>query len=172
MSKGRNWLKVNVTVEEAEELLRTQYHVYTNVQTGKDHLACDDYSVPVHVKEHIDFITPTIHFGMLFFRRVGTSSKPRRARETSSWNRAIIRFLKNGIVLHTDLPLDATVKQKKQRRDLQTREMKVRPFPIIHPGSNAAPQPQVTYSLANCDQYITPDCLRALYNFTNGTLAV
>jgi Pro-kumamolisin, activation domain len=54
---------VNVTVEEAESLLRTQYHVYTNVQTGKDHLACDDYSVPLHIKEHIDFITPTIHFG-------------------------------------------------------------------------------------------------------------
>ncbi|KAE9370750.1 subtilisin-like protein [Stipitochalara longipes BDJ] len=129
LSKGRNWFKVNVTVEEAELLLRTQYHVYTNVQTGKDHLACDDYSVPVHLKEHIDFITPTIHF-------------------------------------------DATVKQKKHRRDLQTREMKVKPFPIIHPKPNAAPQPQVTYSLANCDQYITPDCLRALYNFTNGTLAV
>jgi tripeptidyl-peptidase-1 len=63
LSKGRNWFKVNVTVEEAESLLKTQYHVYTNVQTGKDHLACDEYSVPIHIKEHIDFITPTIHFG-------------------------------------------------------------------------------------------------------------
>jgi len=78
----------------------------------------------------------------------------------------------NCIGIHTDLRLDATVKQKKQRRDLHTREMKVKPFPIVHPGSNVAPQPQVTYSLANCDQYITPECLRALYNFTNGTLAV
>jgi tripeptidyl-peptidase-1 len=129
LSKGRNWLKVNVTVEEAESLLRTEYHVYTNVQTGNDHLACDDYSVPPHISEHIDFITPTIHF-------------------------------------------DATVKQKKQRRDLQTREMKVKPFPIARPGSDAVPQPQVTYSLANCYEYTTPDCLRALYNFTNGTLAL
>jgi tripeptidyl-peptidase-1 len=63
LSKGRNWFKVNVTVEEAESLLKTQYHVYTNVQTGKDHLACDEYSVPIHIKEHIDFIIPTIHFG-------------------------------------------------------------------------------------------------------------
>ena len=30
--------------------------------------------------------------------------------------------------------------------------------------------PAVVYNLANCNQYITPDCLRALYNFKNGTL--
>lgn len=61
----------------------------------------------------------------------------------------------------------------KQRRDLHTREMKVKPFTNIHPGNpDAVPQPDVTYSLANCDQYITPECLRALYNFSNGTLGV
>lgn len=129
MSKGRNWIRVNVTVEEAESLLRTEYHVYTNTQTGKEHLACDEYSVPPHITEHIDFITPTVQF-------------------------------------------DATVKQKPKRRDLSKREMKVRPFPIAVPGPEVAPTPEVTYSLANCYEYTTPDCLRALYNFTNGTLAV
>ncbi len=79
----------------------------------------------------------------------------------------------NRMKLHNNLRIDATVKQKKHRRDLQTREMKVKPFTNIRPaGPDAAPQPQTTYSLANCDQYITPDCLRALYNFANGTLAV
>lgn len=34
-----------------------------------------------------------------------------------------------------------------------------------------AASPLVAYTLANCNQYITPDCLRALYNFPNGTLA-
>ena len=83
------------------------------------------------------------------------------------------QLLKIVLKSHNNLRIDATVKQKKHRRDLQTREMKVKPFPIIHPaGPDAVPQPQITYSLANCDQYITPDCLRALYNFTNGTLAV
>ncbi|KAG0651511.1 Sedolisin-A [Hyphodiscus hymeniophilus] len=126
VAKGRNWVKVELTVGEAESLLRTEYHVYTNTQTGKEHLACSDYSVPAHITEHIDFITPTIQF-------------------------------------------DATVKQM-PKRDLSKRNMKVRPFPIaVRP--DAAPQPEVTYSLANCDQYITPDCLRALYDFPNGTLA-
>ena len=31
--------------------------------------------------------------------------------------------------------------------------------------------PGIVYNLANCNQYITPDCLRALYGFSNGTLA-
>jgi len=168
LSKGRNWFKVNVTVEEAESLLRTQYHVYTNVQTGKDHLACDDYSVPVHIKEHIDFITPTVHFGMFHSTvKFTTSEEPKRSSTQKPPH--LVHVNPNP---HTNPHIDATVKQKKQRRDLQTREMKVKPFPIIHPNPNAAPQPQITYSLANCDEYITPDCLRALYNFTNGTLAV
>jgi tripeptidyl-peptidase-1 len=127
VSKGRNWVRVDLTVEEAESLLRTEYHVYTNTQTGKEHLACDEYSVPPHITEHLDFITPTIQF-------------------------------------------DATVKQK-PKRDLSKREMKVRPFPIAVPGPEVAPSPQVTYNLANCYEYTTPDCLRALYNFSNGTLA-
>ncbi|KAL8835046.1 MAG: hypothetical protein Q9170_003474 [Blastenia crenularia] len=32
------------------------------------------------------------------------------------------------------------------------------------------PTPNIVYNLANCNQYITPECLRALYNFKNGTL--
>lgn len=128
LSKGRNWLKFNITVEEAETLLRTEYKIYNNVETGKDHLGCEDYSVPPQIQEHIDFITPTVHF-------------------------------------------DAIVKTKKKRRDLQGRAMQVRPFPIVHPGPEVAPTPQVTYNLANCYQYVTPECLRALYGFSNGTLA-
>jgi tripeptidyl-peptidase-1 len=127
LTKGRNWMKVNVTVDEAESLLRTKYHVYTNKESGIDHLASDEYSVPAHISEHLDWITPTVHF-------------------------------------------DATVKPTKHRRDLKKRDMLVKPFPIaVKP--DVAPQPAVTYTLANCYQYTTPDCLRALYNIPNGTLS-
>jgi tripeptidyl-peptidase-1 len=129
LSKGLNWLKFDATVEEAESLLRTKYNVYTNTETGKDHLACEEYSVPAHIREHVDFITPTLHF-------------------------------------------DAIVKPVKKRQDIQKREaLATKPFKIVKPGSAAVPQPAVTFSLANCYQYITPDCLRALYALPNGTLA-
>jgi tripeptidyl-peptidase-1 len=125
-----SWIKFNATVEEAESLLKTEYGIYTNTETGNDHLACEDYSVPAHIQEHIDFITPTVHF-------------------------------------------DATVKQKKKRRDIQERGLSVKPVTQVKPNPDAlVPQPQVTFSLANCYTYITPDCLRSLYNFTNGTLAL
>jgi tripeptidyl-peptidase I len=120
-----NWLKFDATVEEAETLLQTEYRIYENVETGKSHLACDDYSIPHHLIPHIDFITPTIQF-------------------------------------------DAIVKTRMKRRDV---DESVKP---THGGKKGAAAPaasQITYSLANCNQYITPDCLRALYNFTNGTLA-
>ncbi|TVY34558.1 Tripeptidyl-peptidase [Lachnellula subtilissima] len=133
-SKSSGWAKFNATVEEVEYLLRTEYYAYTNAETGNDHLACEDYSVPTHLKEHIDFVTPTIHF-------------------------------------------DALVKPKKNRRDLEKRSVRVRPTPQIKKGSDIGPgtdlSPDATkYTLANCYEYVTPECLRALYNFTNGTLAL
>ena len=39
-------------------------------------------------------------------------------------------------------------------------------------GPGAQPDlPKPDYTLAQCNTYITPDCLRALYSFSNGTLA-
>ncbi|KAG9246746.1 peptidase S8/S53 domain-containing protein [Calycina marina] len=142
LSKGKNWIKFDITVEEAENLLKTEYSVYTNTETGKDHLACDEYSVPPSIKQHIDFITPTLHF-------------------------------------------DAIVKTNKKRRDLQGRAIKTKPVSgahqgdtivgapstIVGPSTEVVPQPAVTFSLANCYTYVTPDCLRALYGIPNGTLS-
>jgi tripeptidyl-peptidase-1 len=36
--------------------------VFEHSDTKKTHIACDEYSVPVDIKTHIDFITPTIGF--------------------------------------------------------------------------------------------------------------
>lgn len=130
LSKGLNWIKFNATVEEVESLLRTEYRIYTDVETGKDHLACEDYSIPPHLKEHIDFITPTVHF-------------------------------------------DAVVKTRPKRRDLEKVEEKhskrVMPFPFARQGAEVSQS--TAFTMANCYQYTTPDCIRSLYNFTNGTLA-
>lgn len=126
-SKSRTWIKLNATVEEAESLLHTEYNIYTNVDSGKEHLACNDYSLPSHLREHVDFIQPTVHF-------------------------------------------DAIVKPVKQRRDLQGREI-VKPSTHSRPGKEVGQAAAVKYTLANCYEYVTPDCLRALYNVPNGTLA-
>lgn len=48
------------TVEEAERLFATEYWHYQHAETGGYRLACDDYSLPEHVRPHIDFAMPTI----------------------------------------------------------------------------------------------------------------
>ncbi|KAL0952091.1 hypothetical protein HGRIS_008726 [Hohenbuehelia grisea] len=59
------WIEiVNATVSEAEELLQTEYRVYAR-DSGELDMGCDSYSVPLHIKEHIDIIIPTIHSGTL-----------------------------------------------------------------------------------------------------------
>ncbi|KAK5994789.1 Aorsin [Cladobotryum mycophilum] len=58
-SAGRNWIKVNTTVGEAEKLLETTYYTYKNDE-GIELVACDSYSVPKDIQSNIDLIMPTI----------------------------------------------------------------------------------------------------------------
>jgi tripeptidyl-peptidase-1 len=134
LSKSRNWIKFNATVDEAESLLRTQYGIYTNSETGKDHLACESYSMPPHIQAHVDFIKPTVHFDAY-----ATPTRKRR-----------------GL----------------QGRSTSERSLDVKPIQIVHPGPDLGPVPEIQYNLTNCYQYTTPECLRALYNLPNGTLAL
>jgi tripeptidyl-peptidase I len=59
---------VNVTVAAAEDLLHTNYHVYEHI-AGHSHVASTSYSVPQAVREHVDFITPTLHFDVNLAKR-------------------------------------------------------------------------------------------------------
>ena len=45
-------------VAEVERLINTEYYHYEHLQTGKTNVGCDEYSVPSHIREHIDYITP------------------------------------------------------------------------------------------------------------------
>ncbi|OAX31272.1 hypothetical protein K503DRAFT_703937, partial [Rhizopogon vinicolor AM-OR11-026] len=113
LSPTKAWLEVTSTVEEAENLLNAEYHVYDH-ESGTKHIACDSYHLPEHVIPHVDFVTPTIHF-------------------------------------------DAKLRKRRQSiRD-----------PISQPGKSG---PKTTgkvqdifHQLGNCDEQITPICLRALY---------
>ncbi|KAF8645563.1 hypothetical protein AX16_007736 [Volvariella volvacea WC 439] len=64
VSKSGGWISVNTTVETAERLLRTEYHVYAH-KTGQRHVGAESYSVPEDIAEHIDFITPSVHFDVV-----------------------------------------------------------------------------------------------------------
>jgi len=130
-SQGLNWLDFEATVDEAEQLLDTKYHVYEH-ESGQPHVACEAYSVPAHLREHIDLITPTVHFDAKIL--------PRGSDEAELQKRDAIPGIYKG---------------------------------LGHPGSGSLPKGgwkmpyhhNISNILATCDDYITPDCLRALYEF-------
>jgi tripeptidyl-peptidase-1 len=78
LSKSRTWIRLNLTVGEAENLLKTKYQVFEHQKMGKRSLACDEYSVPVTVQDHIDFISPTTQFKLeLMMQNKQTVAKKR-----------------------------------------------------------------------------------------------
>ena len=132
------FLGFDATVDEAESLLNTNYNVYEHTGTHQPHVACEEYSIPNHLSEHIDFVYPTVHF-------------------------------------------DAKIKKrdnKPMKRSVEERG--INPVPGVdkslgQPGSASLPKlgktmaaSQISQELQDCDTQITPNCLRALYNFPKG----
>jgi tripeptidyl-peptidase-1 len=40
--------------------LNTEYHYFQHKKSGGYRIACDEYGLPQHVREHVDFVMPTI----------------------------------------------------------------------------------------------------------------
>ena len=77
LSANKAWVKMNVTILEAERLLKAKYSAYEH-DNGHMTLGvcrelarsdsaltsfagCDSYSVPFHIRQHIEIISPTLH---------------------------------------------------------------------------------------------------------------
>jgi tripeptidyl-peptidase-1 len=59
-SENKSWFAFYATAEEAESLLHTEFHEFEDSITGGVMPSCDSYSIPKHVREHIDYITPGV----------------------------------------------------------------------------------------------------------------
>lgn len=64
LSTSGGWLHANVTIEEAERLLGTEYYVYQHSDDEDlEHIACHEkYHLPEQVSKHVEIVTPTLHF--------------------------------------------------------------------------------------------------------------
>ncbi|KAF7792186.1 hypothetical protein EIP86_003218 [Pleurotus ostreatoroseus] len=121
LSKAGNWIEADMSVAQAEALLKTEYHVYEHESTGTEHVACGSaYHLPEHVSKHVDLVTPTLHFDVKLRGRSG--------------------FVK---------------------RDSKPGEAGLGPVPLKTGGKLE----NIIDELEDCDQHITPNCLRALYDF-------
>ncbi|KAG9594897.1 subtilisin-like protein, partial [Aureobasidium melanogenum] len=132
LSKGKNWINLEASADQAESLLNTKYHVYAHGVTGQPHIGCDEYSLPKHLKDHIDFVTPSLHFDT-------------RVTERSN------KFGKRDVVPNTG-------KQIGQPSSGST--------PVLGKWINKS---QFITQLEQCDEQITPNCLKALYQIPKST---
>ncbi|RDW73577.1 hypothetical protein BP6252_07484 [Coleophoma cylindrospora] len=141
LSASKTWIRVNVTVAEAETLLKTEYKLYNHVHTRKRSLAVEQYSVPAAIKRHIDFISPTILSS-------STLKRMNSKRHGSVESDPVFASFPN-----------PPAPEKPDYAALQTGGSKV-----------VATNPWA-WDLSYCAyQFITPACIRKLYNAPNGTL--
>jgi tripeptidyl-peptidase I len=141
-SQSLSWLQLNLTVFEAEGLLNTQYFEYKHATTGQAHVACEEYSIPEDIRQHVDLITPTVHFDVKV-------EGPKKRRKMNEHEIAIAKR-----------QMSAT------GHDVQPGIG----HSIGSPGDKSLPKSggkisTIINELENCDISIVPDCLRALYEF-------
>ncbi|KAI4845208.1 subtilisin-like protein, partial [Aureobasidium sp. EXF-8846] len=60
-SAAKDWIKVSLPVDRIESLLDTKYSVYRH-EDGTETVRTSEWSLPVHLHEHIDTIQPTNSF--------------------------------------------------------------------------------------------------------------
>ncbi|KAF2172496.1 hypothetical protein M409DRAFT_63164 [Zasmidium cellare ATCC 36951] len=136
-SRSMGWLTFDATIDEAEKLLDTKYHVYEHEETGQPHIACEEYKIPASLKDKIDFVYPSVHFDVkLKIRQESDSQLENRKFGPGHWQ----------------------------------------PWNPKNPGGGSLPKwnhwwlphSSIIKDLQNCDQQITPWCLRYLYKFGPG----
>ncbi|OQN96583.1 hypothetical protein B0A48_17013 [Cryoendolithus antarcticus] len=57
-SSNKQWLQFDASTAEAEKLFRTKCHHYEHLHTGAKTVACEEYHLPAHLTQHVDYITP------------------------------------------------------------------------------------------------------------------
>ncbi|PPQ63132.1 hypothetical protein CVT24_005772 [Panaeolus cyanescens] len=64
-SPAGDWITINIPVHQVEKMLNTKYHVWTHDSSGDTLVRTTEYSLPIHLHEHVDVIQPTTMFGRL-----------------------------------------------------------------------------------------------------------
>ncbi|KAI0758086.1 tripeptidyl peptidase A [Fomes fomentarius] len=64
-SPARDWVLVKVPVSLAEEMLKTEYHVWTHDASGDAVVRTTSYSLPEHLHDHVELVQPTTMFSRM-----------------------------------------------------------------------------------------------------------
>ncbi|OJT09515.1 Tripeptidyl-peptidase sed3 [Trametes pubescens] len=64
-SPAKDWVLVKVPVTLAEEMLKTEYHVWTHDASGESVVRTTEYSIPEHLDDHVELVQPTTMFSRM-----------------------------------------------------------------------------------------------------------
>ncbi|KAF8175712.1 putative alkaline serine protease AorO [Mycena galopus ATCC 62051] len=131
ISQDRTQIEVSSFVGEIEDLLRTEYYAYEHWDTGRVTIASEEYHLPTHIQNHIEFVTP------------GTT--PFGGGKTGPFG-------------------------NKARGGLQRRQYRPPALPVVQNLSREIINEIKNKTLEHCDKYITPPCIKGMYNITDNTL--
>ncbi|KAK4547340.1 hypothetical protein LTR36_000996 [Oleoguttula mirabilis] len=148
-SENKAWLAFHATVKQAESLLRTEYHEYEDQYTGGVMPACEQYHIPKHIQEHIDYITPGVKLLAPGGEGPNTAKRSLAKRHSQSGSRA-----------HSAAQQEKELSHAGSLDRLRGHSPKTQSVAV-----NAAT------NLSTCDVTITPACVAALYQIPTGQLA-
>ncbi|KAI0505318.1 peptidase S8/S53 domain-containing protein [Xylaria bambusicola] len=87
-SANKQWIQFDAPVNQIEDLLMTNYHVWEHKLTGTKDIGCDEYHIPKNVASHVDYITP----GVKLMGNGGIQHKHNRERSSSSEQSGFHKF--------------------------------------------------------------------------------
>ena len=151
-SQSLGWLQFNATVAEAEDLLKTEYYLHKHTATGKPHVACSEYHIPDHLSPHVDFITPTVHFDS----KVAQAALPKREMPEKRAATASVSTAAAGVPVQTMAAVNVIKNPNNGYHPKKGTDLNIK---------------NIITELQNCNKFIVPDCLRALYLFPPNIVA-
>lgn len=82
LSATKDWIYVTLPVKKIEHLLQAEYSVYRNHEDDSTLVRATEWSLPIHLHEHIDVIQPTTSF----FRPIRKARPLRPEPKGMTWN--------------------------------------------------------------------------------------
>lgn len=68
-SDNKGWLVMDLPASSVEQLFKTSIHEYEHRKTGALRLGSEEYHLPAHLTEHVDYITPGVKLSALVRKR-------------------------------------------------------------------------------------------------------
>jgi hypothetical protein len=134
------WLQFDARVSEVEGLLIADYFFFEHAGTGSHNIACDEYHLPAHIQDHIDYITPGIRLRKHPQHKKEKPKPQLRARK-----------------IRRETKKPASLSNMHRLPAVSTKYVVQGPIPEIDlgyfPSSN----------VSNCSYYTTPACLRGTF---------